>query len=196
MYAYLDGNLTYKSPALLHLAAGGVGYELHISLRTFEKIQHLEAARLYTHLLVREDAWILYGFADEAERTTFRALIGVQGVGAAIARLVLSALSPDELERAVATDDHKTLGRIKGIGPKTAQRMVLELKGKLAPGAALTTGGAVQQTTWRNTVEEDALIALVNLGIARPVAETAVKKVPDAGSLTVEALLKAALRNL
>lgn len=196
MYAYLDGNLTYKSPALLHLAAGGVGYELHISLRTFEKIQHLDAARLYTHLVVREDAWTLYGFADEAERTTFRALIGVQGVGAATARLVLSALAPEELERAVATDDHRTLGRVKGIGPKTAQRMVLELKGKLAAGLNTGAAGGAKQTSWHNTIEEDALIALVNLGIARPAAEAAVKKVPDAASLTVEALLKAALRNL
>jgi Holliday junction DNA helicase RuvA len=194
MYAYLEGNLTYKSPALLHLATAGVGYEVHISLRTYEKIQHLEAVRLYTHLQVREDAWTLYGFADEAERVTFRSLISVNGVGATTATLVLSAMSPDELERAVATDDHRALGRVKGIGPKTAQRMVLELKGKLVPGTG-TTGG-VKQDSWHNTVEDDALIALVNLGIARSVAESAVKKVPDASSMTVEALLKEALRNL
>lgn len=194
MYAYLEGNLTFKSPSLLHLAVGGVGYEMHISLRTFEKVQHLEHCRLYTHLRVAEDAWTMYGFADEAERATFRALIDVNGVGTATARLLLSSMSPDELHAAVATDNAIALGRVKGIGPKTAQRLVLELKGKLALPAATING--VVQTSWRNTTTDDALIALVNLGIARPAAEAAVKRVPDAGSLAVEELVRQALRAL
>jgi len=198
MFAYLEGSLTLKSPSLLHLSVGGVGYEVHISLRTYEKVQALDHCRLFTHLRIAEDAWTLYGFADEAERATFRALIDVQGVGAATARLLLSSMSPEELQRAVATDDARALGRVKGIGPKTAQRLVLELKGKLAlPAAAGANGTSTAvQTTWRNTTADDALIALVNLGIARPAAEAAVKRVPNASELPVEEVVRQALRAL
>lgn len=192
MFAYLEGDLTYKSPSLLYLSVNGVGYEVHITLRTYEKIQHLEHARLYTHLRISEDAWVLYGFSDEQERSTFRSLLAISGVGAGTSRMILSALSPEELEKAIAVGDHKALERIKGIGAKTAQRIVLELKGKLQ----IRTQEGVSQTTWHNTTEEDALIALVNLGIARSVADGAVKKVPNAASMTVEDLIKQALRNL
>lgn len=194
MFAYLEGNLTYKSPSLLHLSVGGVGYEVHISLRTYEKVQALDHCRLYTHLRIAEDAWTMYGFADEVERATFRSLIEVQGVGAATARLLLSSMSPEELHAAVATDNAIALGRVKGIGPKTAQRLVLELKGKLAIPVAV--GGTAVQTSWRNTTADDALIALVNLGIARPAAEAAVKRVSDAANLPVEEVIKLALRAL
>ncbi len=194
MYAYLEGDLTYKSPSLLHLFAGGVGYEVHISLRTYDAVQALQHARLYTHLRVAEDGWTLYGFADEAERATFRILLDVNGVGASTARLLLSSMSPEDLSRAVATDDQLALGRVKGIGPKTAGRIVLELKGKLTGASALN--GTAVQGAWRNTAEEDALIALVNLGIARPAAEAAVKRVPGSKEMAVEDLVKAALRAL
>ncbi len=194
MFAYLEGNLTLKSPSTLHLAVGGVGYEVHISLRTYEKVQALDHCRLYTHLRIAEDSWTMYGFADEAERATFRALIEVQGVGAATARLLLSSMSPDELHTAVATDNAVALGRVKGIGPKTAQRLVLELKGKLALPTSSVNG--VVQTSWRNTTTDDALIALVNLGIARPAAEAAVKRVSGGADLPVEELVKQALRAL
>ncbi len=194
MFAYLEGNLTYKSPALVTLASGGVGYELHISLNTHEKIQHLDAVRLYTHLKVSEDAWTLYGFADEAERATFRHLTSVSGVGAATARLILSALTSEDLGRIISNGDHIALGRIKGIGPKTAQRMVLELKGKIMPG--MDNSLASQQGSWRNTTADDALLALVNLGIARSAAEAAIKKVEDSSDMTVEMLLKEALKRI
>ena len=131
MFAYLKGELTYKSPSLLHMDVHGVGYEINITLQTYAKIQHLEQCRLYIHLQVREDAWVLYGFADEEERTTFRQLLNINGVGAATSRIILSSLTTDELERAVAGEDNKTLERVKGIGAKTAQRIILELKGKL-----------------------------------------------------------------
>ncbi len=195
MFAYLEGNLTYKSPALLHLAIGGVAYEVHISLRTYDKIQALDAVRLYTHVQVREDGWTIFGFADEQERATFRALLAVNGVGATTARLILSSLSPAEISRAIAQDDHRLLGKVKGIGPKTAQRMVLELKGKLmmSDGDETMTG---KQGSWHNTTADDALIALMNLGIARTAAEAALKKVPDAENKAVEELLREALRNL
>lgn len=192
MYAYLEGKLTYKTASLLHLDVGGVGYEINITLQTFAKIQHLEKCRLYTHLQVREDAWVLYGFADEQERATFRQLLNISGVGAATARVILSSLSTEELERAVATDDAKTLERVKGIGGKTAQRIVLELKGKLLSIGG--TGALMPQL--HNTMQEDALIALVNLGIGKAMAEAALKKIKNASELSVEELIKQALRAL
>ncbi|RYG29760.1 MAG: Holliday junction branch migration protein RuvA [Chitinophagaceae bacterium] len=192
MFAYLEGDLTYKSPSLLYLLVNGVGYELNITLQTFSKIQQLEKCRLYTHLQIREDAWVLYGFADEQERTTFRQLLGISGVGAATARIILSSLTPEELERAVAMDDVKTLERVKGIGGKTAQRIVLELKGKLTGAKNIGTSALPVH----NTTQEDALIALVNLGISKAVAETAIKKIKDASALSVEELIKQALRAL
>lgn len=192
MYAYLEGKLTYKTASLLHLDVNGVGYEVNITLQTFAKIQHLDKCRLYTHLQVREDAWVMYGFADEQERATFRQLLSISGVGAATARVILSSLNTEELERAVATDDAKTLERVKGIGGKTAQRIVLELKGKLLPSGAAS--GNVAAT--HNTTQDDALIALVNLGIGKAMADTALKKIKNASELSVEELIKQALRAL
>ena len=192
MFAYLEGSLTYRSPSLLYLSVNGVGYEINITLQTYRKIQELDKCRLYTHLQVREDAWVLYGFADEQERTTFRQLLGINGVGAATARIILSSLTPEELERAVATDDIKTLERVKGIGAKTAQRIVLELKGKLI--STRSTDSLTMPA--HNTTQEDALIALINLGINKAMAESAIKKVKDASVLSVEELIKQALRAL
>ena len=192
MFAYLEGNLVYKSPSLLHMAVQGVGYELNITLQTYARIQHLENCRLYTHLQIREDAWVLYGFADEEERATFRQLLNFSGVGAVTARIILSSLSTDELERAVAVGDNQALERVKGIGAKTAQRIILELKGKLLRQKNTSSLSLVMH----NTTHEDALIALVNLGINRGVAENAIKKITNASSLTVEELIKQALRAL
>ncbi len=193
MFAYLEGSLSYKSPSLVHLDAGGVGYEVAITLQTYAKIQHLEKARLYIHLQIREDAWVLYGFAGEQERTTFRALLGISGVGAATARIILSSLTPAELERAVSGDDTRILQAVKGIGAKTAQRIVLELKGKLQVD---NSGITATQLAVHNTKAEDALIALINLGIARPAAIEAIRRAGADEQATVEELIKAALRAL
>jgi holliday junction DNA helicase RuvA len=192
MFAYLEGELVYKSASLLYMAVGGVGYELNITLQTYARIQELKHCRLYTHLQVREDAWVLYGFADEEERATFRQLLNISGVGAATARIILSSLTTDELERAVNSEDARTLERVKGIGAKTAQRIILELKGKLIG----TKNTSSKSPVMHNTTQEDALIALVNLGINRGVAENAIKKTNNASSLTVEELIKQALRAL
>lgn len=192
MFAFLEGDLVYKSPSLLYLSVNGVGYEVNITLRTYDKVQALQRCKLFTHLQVREDAWVMYGFADEQERATFRQLLAINGVGAATARIILSSLTPAELERAVATEDVSTLQKVKGIGAKTAQRIVLELKGKLAV-LGNTPGGPMVA---HNTTQEDALIALVNLGIGRGMAETAIKKIGNASELSVEELIKQALRAL
>ena len=192
MFAYLEGNLVYKSASLLYMDVHGVGYEINITLQTFAKIQDVDKCRLYTHLQVREDAWVLYGFADEEERATFRQLLNINGVGAVTSRIILSSLTRDELERAVAGEDNRTLERVKGIGAKTAQRIILELKGKILKQKNTSSLSPVMH----NTTQEDALIALVNLGINRGVAENAIKKITNASSLTVEDLIKQALRAL
>lgn len=193
MFAYLEGALSHKSPSLLHLDVNGVGYELAITLQTYAKIQHLERARLLVHLQIRDDAWVLYGFADEAERSTFRALLGISGVGAATARIILSSLTPGELEQAVATDNTRVLQAVKGIGAKTAQRIALELKGKLQADNSNVTAGKLPM---HNTKEEDALIALMNLGISRAAAADAIRKAGASEWASVEQLIKAALKAL
>ncbi len=192
MFAFLEGSLAHKSPSLLYMDVHGVGYEINITLQTYAKIQHLDKCRLFMHLLVREDAWVLYGFADEDERATFRQLLAISGVGAATARIVLSSLTTDELEQAVAGEDNKTLERVKGIGGKTAQRIILELKGKLQKRQNTSSIIPVRH----NTTQEDALIALINLGISKPMAEGAIKKINNISSLSVEEIIKQALRAL
>jgi Holliday junction DNA helicase RuvA len=191
MFAYLEGDLTYKSPSLLYLSVNGIGYEINITLQTYDKIQSADKCRLYTHLQIREDAWILYGFADEDERSTFRLLLGISGVGAATARIILSSLTPEELNRTIAVEDAGKLEKIKGIGAKTAQRIILELKGKMH-----LQKNTSKPLSSHNTKEEDALFALVNLGISRAVAEGAIRKIKDISSLTTEELIKQALRVL
>ena len=192
MFAYLEGNLVYKSASLLYMDVHGVGYEINITLQTYAKIQQVDKCRLYIHLQVREDAWVLYGFADEEERATFRQLLNISGVGAVTARIILSSLTTDELERAVSMEDSKTLERVKGIGGKTAQRIILELKGKILR----QTNSSSLSPAIHNTTQDDALIALVNLGINRGIAESAIKKIDNVSSLSVEELIKQALRAL
>ncbi len=192
MFAYLEGELTYKSPSLIYLSVNGIGYEVNITLHTYGKIREAERCRLYTHLQIREDARVLYGFADEREKQTFRHLLSISGVGATTARIILSSLTPGELEHAIAAEDSRALERVKGIGAKTAQRIILELKGKITLGE---NNGSITEAK-HNTTAEDALFALVNLGIARSVAEGAIKKIKDASSLTTEELIKQALRVL
>lgn len=192
MFAYIEGDLTYKSPSLLYVSVNGVGYEVHITLQTYSKIQSANKCKLFTHLQVREDAWVMYGFADETERQTFRHLLSISGVGAATARLILSSLKPAELERIIAAEDAASLQKVKGIGAKSAQRIILELKGKLQ----IAEEDAVSAGETHNTIENDALFALVNLGISKAVAQAAIKKVKNDGSLTVEDVIKNALQLL
>ncbi|TCZ75010.1 Holliday junction branch migration protein RuvA [Flaviaesturariibacter aridisoli] len=198
MIAFLKGDFVHKTPASVYVDVAGVGYEVHISLHTYSAIQDLEKGTLYTHLLVREDAHILYGFAGEGERELFRMLLGVSGVGAATARVMLSYLKPDELGRAIANGDARQLERVKGIGRKTAERIVLELREKLVKNPVEGGGSAQNISSWKgNSLETDALNALVALGIARAAADAAVRKVvaqsPDLG---VEEVIKKALQSL
>jgi holliday junction DNA helicase RuvA len=194
MFAYLKGSFNNMTPTVVHVDVNGVGYEVHISLHTYAQIQHLKEGILYTHLLVREDAHILYGFFDKGEKDLFLQLLSVSGVGASTARVMLSSLPPDELLKAILSGNEIALEKVKGIGKKTAQRIVLELRDKLAKTATEVNISALNH----NTLEQEALIAMTALGIARSAAETAIKKARQSGGQVqeVQDLIKAALKCL
>jgi len=193
MIAYLKGDFVHKSPAVVHVDVNGVGYEVLISLHTYSKIQNLDKGVLQTALLIREDAHILYGFFDLAEKEMFLHLISVSGVGASTARVMLSYMKPDELASAIIQGDTKTLEGIKGIGKKSAERLVVELRDKLAKQPLDSNISPLKN----NTLQQDALNALTALGIARQQAGQAIEKTMSANpNLSVEELIKLALRTL
>ena len=178
---------------MVHVDVHGTGYEVQISLNTFTAIRQLERGTLFTTLLIREDAHILYGFADLAEKEMFLLLLSVSGVGASTARVMLSYMKPEELARAIVNSDVRTLESIKGIGKKTAERIVLELRDKLAKQPLETNISTMKN----NTLHRDALNALTALGINRLAAEQALNKVlVNEPTLPVEELIKKTLRIL
>ncbi len=192
MYAYLQGKFTYKSPAQVYVDVNGVGYEVNISLNTYSHIQNLEQGKLFTHLQVKEDAHVLFGFFDKQEKDMFVLLTGVSGVGTVTARMMLSSLKPEEVSRAILQSNIKLLESIKGIGKKTAERLVLELKDKMGK-QSLDTNLSVQLG---NSLEQDALNALTALGISRSQAENAIQKIilAEPSVLRLEDLIKKALK--
>lgn len=194
MIAYLSGKFSYKNPAVVYVEVQGVGYEVNISLNTYAYIQNLDAGKLYTYLQIKEDAHTLYGFYDTVEKDMFVLLISVSGVGAATARMMLSAMKPEEISKAIQMKQTSALEIVKGIGRKTAERLVLELKDKVSKISASAEGNFAVD----NTFEQDALNALVALGIAKPAAEQAIKKVvlsePSINNL--ETLIKKALKTI
>ena len=194
MITHIDGKLVEKTPTYAIIDCGGVGYLLNISLNTFSKIGSSEKCKLYTHLAIREDAHVLYGFADQEERILFRHLISVSGVGAATARMILSSLSPAEIQQAILMGNVPVLKSIKGIGEKSAQRIIIDLKGKLGKDEL----GPNYFGTSDNKSREEALSALVMLGFAKNMAEKAVDKVlkAEGSSVSVEQIIKLALKNL
>lgn len=194
MIAYVNGKFVHKSPAQVIVDVNGIGYELHISLNTFSQIQGLESGLLHTYFQVKEDAQTLYGFADVQEKELFVQLISVSGVGAATARMMLSSLKPDELVRAIVQGNTKQLEAIKGIGRKSAERIILELRDKLGKTLPISNISPLIN----NTLEQDALNALIALGIGRSVAEQAVQKVLKAAPETtsVEDIIKNALKSI
>jgi holliday junction DNA helicase RuvA len=191
MIAQLNGKLIEKNPTELVIDCGGVGYDVKISLNTYTNIGTSEAIRVFTKLIVREDAQILYGFATKEEREMFNYLISVSGIGPNIAMVMLSSMVPEEIAYAIQTEDVVTIQGIKGIGAKTAQRVILDLKGKVMKIA----GGIENSGASNNTNRFDALTALVSLGFDKKAAEKAIDKV-DSGDLAVEILIKEALKVL
>ncbi len=193
MIAYLKGEFTLKTPALIHVDVQGVGYEVQITLNTYTRIQEMDRGLLHTVQIIREDAHILYGFFDVIEKEMFHQLIAVSGIGASTARVMLSYLKPEELARAIINADIRTLESIKGIGKKSAERIVVELKDKLAKHSTETNISPMKN----NTLQQDALNALTALGINRTAAEQAVKKtLASEPNLLVEELIKKSLRIL
>lgn len=193
MIAFLKGHFVTKTPAYVHIDVNGVGYDVQISLHTYSKIQNLESGLLHTSLLIREDAHILFGFFDLAEKEMFHHLISVSGIGASTARMMLSYMKPDEIAKAIIQGDTRTLESVKGIGKKTAERMVLELRDKLAKQPLEANISPMKN----NTLQQDALNALTALGISRQAAGQALEKAMAVNpNLSVEELIKKALRTL
>jgi Holliday junction DNA helicase RuvA len=194
MIDYIKGSITQLTPTFLTIETAGVGYFINISLSTFTKLEGKNEFKILVHEVIREDSHLLFGFADKEERDIFRLLISVTGVGAGTARIMLSSLSPAEVERAVMGSEVNTLQGVKGIGMKTAQRIIVDLKdkvGKQQPG----TGEIF--TLRDNTKREEALSALVMLGFARgAVTKVLDKVIREEKDLSVEDLIKRALKNL
>jgi len=193
MIEHLNGKLTTITPAFAVIDCGGVGYGISISLQTFEKIKSQQQLKLLIHMVVREDAHILFGFAEETERVLFRLLISVQGIGPNTARMMLSSLTASELQNAIMTGNLALLKSVKGVGPKTAQRLLIELQDKMK------TGGTEHTATFRaaGAQVEEALTALTMLGFTKNDSEKALLKIINTGStFTVEELVKQALKTL
>jgi Holliday junction DNA helicase RuvA len=191
MIGRLNGRLIEKNPTDLLIECGGVGYEVKISLNTFSQLGSDEAVQVFTKLIVREDAHILYGFANKEEREMFNHLISVSGIGPNTAMIMLSSLVPDEIAQAILTEDVTTIQKIKGIGTKTAQRVIIDLKSKVSKMELSSEN--IFNSNNRNRF--DALNALVSLGFDKKSAEKVLDKI-DTGNQSVEELIKDALRNL
>jgi holliday junction DNA helicase RuvA len=195
MIAFLEGLFIHLSPTNIIVNVNGVGYDVHISLHTFGKIQNLPKGRLLTYLRISENEHSLFGFYDDVEKQLFLHLISVSGVGASTARVMLSGATPAELANAIANGDEKTLERVKGIGAKTAKRIILELREKVAKSDVVQEGFS---SLPQNNLQNDALNALVSLGIAKSAATEAVRKAikaaPDTDNL--QDIIKLALKNI
>ena len=194
MYEFIQGKLVQKNPAYAVIEANGIGYLLNISIHTYSLIKENEKCTLYTHLVVREDDLLLYGFAETGERELFRQLISVSGVGVNTARVILSSLSPEEVVSAIARGDAILLQRIKGIGAKTAQRIIIDLKDKVSREFSPHEKSMIMH----NTKKEEALSGLIILGFPKTIADKALNKIieSEGTGLTVEQLIKQALKVL
>lgn len=193
MIAHIQGKLVEKSPTDVVIDCGGVGYHVNISLHTHSLLPNSDFIKLYTHLQIKEDAHTLFGFVEKSEREIFRMLLSVSGIGASIARTMLSSLDPKQVINAIASGDVATIQKIKGIGNKTAQRVILDLKEKVLKLYDLNE----VSMSLSNTNKEEALSALEVLGFVRKTSEKVIEKIvkedPDA---SVETLIKRALKNL
>ncbi len=193
MYAYLRGDFSFKTASQVYVDINGVGYEVNITLNTYTAIETLSAGKLFTYLQIKEDAHTLYGFFEKEEKDMFVLLISVSGVGAATARMMLSSLRPEEVEIAITTGNLKLIESVKGIGKKTAERLVLELKDKVG---SKTSSSSLSWSKVVNSLEKDAINALVALGILQKQAELSVKKILAAEPeiIKLEELIKKALK--
>ena len=197
MFEYIKGELAEVAPAYAVVEAGGVGYFVNISLNTFSEIEKSEAVRLYLHHIVREDAEMLYGFATKEERDLFRLLISVSGVGGNTARMIQSTYSPSELRNIIATGNAVLLKNVKGLGLKTAQKIIVDLSGKMLDLPSHDAAAVALASSQNSEVFDEALSALVMLGFTKAASEKVLRKIfKDAPELSVEDAIRSALKQL
>lgn len=194
MITHIKGRLVEKNPTDVVIDCNGIGYLVHISLHTFSLITSDEGVSLYTHLQVKEDSHTLFGFAEKFEREIFRLLISVSGIGASTARTMLSSLHPNQVKNAIASDDVATIQSIKGIGAKTAQRVIIDLKDKILKVYDIDEVSLSES----NTNKDEALSALETLGFNRKLSEKVIDKIlkEESTIISVESIIKKALKNL
>jgi len=193
MITHIRGKLVEKNPTFVIIECNGIGYFLHISLHTYSKIPDVEAVKLFTYFSVKEDSQTLFGFSDKIEREIFKLLISVSGVGTSIARTMLSSMSPDQIQQAIASEDVATIQSVKGIGAKTAQRVIIDLRDKIVKTYLFSEDS--NQTN--NTIKEEALSALEVLGFSRKQVEKLVHKIiQEAPDTALEHIIKQALKTL
>ncbi len=200
MYDYIKGELAELTPATAVIEAGGVGYFIHISLQTYSQLEGSAEAKLYVHHIVRDDAMLFFGFATKAEREVFRLLIGVSGVGAVTARMILSTYTSREVASMISTENTLLLKNVKGLGLKTAQKIVLELRDKILGVVSDPEGGTLQAAPAAgagNVVTDEALSALTMLGFSKASSEKVVRAiVADNPGMPVEQVIRMALKKL
>jgi Holliday junction DNA helicase RuvA len=196
MIEYLKGELALKTPTYVVIeTSGGVAYRVQISLNTYAKIEKLEKVTLLTQQIIKEDAHLLFGFADELERHLFQLLISVSGVGPSTAQIVLSGMNANEARTAIATENEAAFGRVKGIGPKTAKRIILDLKDKVLKESPDAAAGATIIPV--SPVKQEAIAALIALGFIRVNVQKVVDKIVyEKPELSIQDLIKLALKNL
>lgn len=198
MYEYITGHVAEATPTYAVIEAGGVGYFINISLKTFTDIEHSEQARLFTHFIVREDVQSLFGFSSKIERELFRRLISVSGVGGNTARMILSTYTPQELQNIIATENAKLLKNVKGLGLKTAQKIIVELSGKMLElaGSDLSTS-SVPSKEVTSDIYDEALAALSMLGFQKSASEKVLRSIlKESPTMAVEDLIRHALKQL
>lgn len=196
MIAYLHGIITHKTPTYIYIDCNGVGYHVNISLHTYSKIENLEKIKIWTHLSIKEDEHTIYGFFDDEERTLFILLITVSGIGVNTARVILSYMTPEEVRTAIIQENDLELGKVKGIGPKTAKRIILDLKDKVIKESGKEY--VVKPSVETNTVTQEALSALITLGFPKQAIEKQIKMIMDKHPELdqVEDLIKQVLKNI
>ena len=197
MYEYIKGTLAEVAPAYAIVEAGGIGYFINISLQTYSEIEQSDEVRLFLHYIVREDAQILYGFASKSERELFRMLIGVSGVGGNTARMILSTYSTKELQNIIATGNATLLKNVKGLGLKTAQKIIVDLGGRMLDLGDIDAVAAKAESDAANEVFDEALAALTMLGFQKGASDKVLRKlIKENPAARVEELVRSALKHL
>ena len=197
MYEYISGRVIEATPTYAVIEAAGIGYFINISLKTFSSIEHAENYRLYVHFVVREDQQTLFGFATKMERELFRQLISVSGVGGNTARMILSTYSTSELQNIIATENAVLLKNVKGLGLKTAQKIIVELSGKMLELGASEAFTAQTPAATNPAAFDEALAALAMLGFQKSASEKALKSIfKEQADISVEEAIRAALKRL